>query len=73
MAKLVSVIETSAKRGDGTFGNPYRRVQQWWSTDGPLLAERDPWLDDELLRLTRGEPNDPLPALKAGLRGRYLD
>ncbi len=42
MAKLIQVIETSELRGAGVEGNPYRRVMQYFSADGTLLAEVDP-------------------------------
>jgi hypothetical protein len=29
-------------RGKGVEGDPYRRIVQYWSTDGKLLAEVDP-------------------------------
>lgn len=41
-AKLISVIETDLLRlGDGKE-DPIRRVTQYWSTDGVLLAQSDP-------------------------------
>lgn len=43
-AKVIQVIVTELEsRGDGSEGNPYRRVTQYWSFDGYLLAERDPY------------------------------
>jgi hypothetical protein len=41
-AKLIQVIEVSTTRGTGTQLDPVRTVTQYWSTDGELLAERDP-------------------------------
>jgi hypothetical protein len=41
MAKLVQVIEVEVSRGDGRE-RPIRRVTQYWSADGILLAEDDP-------------------------------
>jgi len=32
----------SALRGNGTEGDPFRYVIQYWSFDGCLLAEKDP-------------------------------
>ncbi len=41
-AKVILVIETSLElRGNGV-DDPYRRVTQYWSLDGKLLAEVDP-------------------------------
>ncbi len=41
-ARLLQVIETNLlRRGDGTEADPVRKVTQYWSTDGVLLAERD--------------------------------
>lgn len=43
-ARLIQVIETEIElRGKGTEADPLRRVTQYWSTDGQLLAERDPF------------------------------
>lgn len=40
--RMLQVIETDLeRRGDGTKDDPIRRVVQYWSTDGQLLAERD--------------------------------
>ena len=44
MARLIEVIETEDRRGDGTEGNPFRRIIQYWSKDGKLLIEMpDKW------------------------------
>lgn len=43
-AKLIQVIVTELElRGKGTEGSPLRRITQYWSTDGELLAEKDPF------------------------------
>lgn len=43
-ARLIQVIETTlTTRGEGVDGDPIRRVTQYWSTDGRLLAEVDTW------------------------------
>ena len=43
-AELIQVIRTSlTTRGKGVDGDPIRRVTQFWTTDGELLAEVDPW------------------------------
>lgn len=48
-ARVIQVIETDLElRGDGTHNAPFRRVRQYWTLDGTLLAEVD--------------PNDGLPA-----------
>lgn len=41
-AKVIQVVETKALRGNGTEGDPFRYVIQYWSFDGYLLAEKDP-------------------------------
>jgi hypothetical protein len=42
-AELIQVIRTDMEgRGKGVEGDPYRRIVQYWSTDGKLLAEVDP-------------------------------
>lgn len=41
--ELIQVIKTSLKViGAGTPRDPHRRVTQFWSIDGDLLAEVDP-------------------------------
>ena len=47
MPKVILVIESDALRGDGIYADPVRRVKQYYSLDGTLLAERDPWLEGE--------------------------
>lgn len=42
MAKVIQVIETEEKRGEGIADDPIRCVMQYWSLDGELLAENDP-------------------------------
>jgi len=42
-ARTITVIETNLeKKGAGTEEDPVRRITQYWSTDGRLLAEVDP-------------------------------
>ncbi|WP_132139803.1 hypothetical protein [Limosilactobacillus reuteri] len=40
-AELIEVIHTVATRGKGVHGDPIRNVDQYWSKDGELLAEKD--------------------------------
>ena len=41
-ARLIEVIVTNLElRGNGK-DDPYRRITQYWSLDGKLLAEVDP-------------------------------
>jgi hypothetical protein len=50
--ELMQVIRTTLTlRGDGTPEDPYRRIVQYWSTDGELLAEGD--------RYIINQPNQP--------------
>ena len=43
-ARVIQVIETSlVLRGKGVDGDPIRRITQYWTLDGKLLAEVDPW------------------------------
>lgn len=47
MARLKVVIEdTEVRRGNGTPGDPTRRVTVYYGTDGAVLAERDEWLEE---------------------------
>ena len=43
ITKLIEVIEVDFCRGKGNEIDPYRRVKQYFSKDGELLAERDSW------------------------------
>ena len=53
-ARLRTVIETDIdRRGSGEVWDPIRRVTQYWSTEGELLAEVDPGRRGALL-LVRG-------------------
>lgn len=48
-AELITVIRTTLTlKGKGTEDSPLRRVTQYWSTDGELLAEVDPMPDREV-------------------------
>jgi hypothetical protein len=41
--RVFQVIETNiAVRGKGTQESPLRRIKQYWTLDGELLAEHDP-------------------------------
>lgn len=43
MVRVLSVIETClVVKGTGREGDPLRRVTQYWSLEGQLLAEADP-------------------------------
>lgn len=42
MAKVIQVIEVETGRGKGTEDDVMRRVIQYWTLDGELLAEHDP-------------------------------
>lgn len=42
LAEEISVIHVIASRGDGTPENIVRNVDQYWSKEGHLLAEKDP-------------------------------
>jgi hypothetical protein len=45
-AVVMQVIRTDIElRGNGTTADPYRRVVQFWSFDGALLAEVDHWAE----------------------------
>lgn len=44
-AKAIQVIETTlTRRGAGFRDDPVRVVTQYWSLDGILLAEKDPFI-----------------------------
>jgi len=42
--RLIQVIETTlTRRGTGVAPDPVRVIRQYWSLDGELLAEVDPF------------------------------
>lgn len=42
-AKLIKVLVTTLTlKGNGKKDDPYRRITQYWSLEGELLAEVDP-------------------------------
>jgi hypothetical protein len=41
--EVIQVVRTNLeRRGKGVDGDPVRRIEQFWSLDGRLLAENDP-------------------------------
>lgn len=57
-ARMLQVIKTTTMQGAGTPESPIREVVHYWSFQGELLAERDPFLCDV--------PSDLTPPLPAG-------
>ena len=45
-AKLIHLIETTETHGDGTKTDPVRTAKSYWTLDGELLFQRDPYLGD---------------------------
>ncbi len=48
MAKLVMLIETEDRRGRGATDDPVRLVKQWFTVEGQLVVEHDPWLSESV-------------------------
>lgn len=46
-AKIIQVIQTVSRAGNGSESNPNRLVTAFWSFDGELLAVNDP-ISEEL-------------------------
>jgi hypothetical protein len=40
-SKVIEVIETTRMVGKGIVGDPYRRIFEYWTLDGNLLALKD--------------------------------
>lgn len=54
--KVIQVIETELLlRGNGEPGDPFRRVKQYYSLDGTLLAEVDQHLIDRMRQAVASE------------------
>ena len=45
-AEVIQVIQTRSKRGEGTKKDPVRIVTQYWDFEGHLLAENDPFFQN---------------------------
>jgi hypothetical protein len=46
--EVIQVVHTRLKkRGKGVEDDPVRRIEQYWSLDGTLLAEYDPFSGTE--------------------------
>lgn len=56
-SRVVQIIETTRCVGKGVEHDPIRRIVEYWSFDGTLLASSDP-LDDRVLGM-RGSPTKP--------------
>lgn len=53
-ARVIQVIETSLfRQGKGTEDDPHRIVKQYWSFDGELLCEIDPYLLERVKNIER--------------------
>lgn len=52
-AKVIQVIETISLKGSGTDDDPARVVKQFWSFDGELIAENDPFICEEYAKLSQ--------------------
>jgi hypothetical protein len=44
VAKVIQVIECHINRGKGIEKEPCRTVTQYWTLEGELLVEKDPWV-----------------------------
>jgi hypothetical protein len=45
--EVIQVVRTNiATRGEGIEDDPVRRITQYWSLDGELLAEVDSWASE---------------------------
>jgi len=46
-ARVIRVVETSSITGRGTFEDPVKKVRQYWSFDGKLLANSTSTIEPE--------------------------
>lgn len=45
--RIIEVVETTlTRRGKGVENDPVRIITQYWSRDGELLAEKDPFVEE---------------------------
>ena len=47
LSRVIQVIETLSLRGRGTEEDKCRMVRQYWSLEGKMLAEHDPWAKEK--------------------------
>ena len=40
-AKVIAIVETKSKKGDGTGESPYRTITRYWTLDGKLISEKE--------------------------------
>ncbi len=64
-AKVIQVIETTlTRRGNGdSIESPIRIITQYWSLEGKLLAEVDPWLRDQKIKNKLSIEEDHIPII----------
>lgn len=43
MSKLVALIQTEERRGEGVVGDPIRMVTSYWTPEGEKVFEMDEW------------------------------
>ena len=59
--EVISVIHVSSVVGEGTEEDPIRSIDEYFDTDGDLLARKDRWCSDGLYRSV-ATPKYPFPA-----------
>lgn len=52
-ARVIQVIETRSLMGGGEQRDPVREIKQFWDFDGHLIAESDPFIDEEYEELSQ--------------------
>lgn len=50
MSKLVALIQTEERKGEGVVGDPIRRVTSYWTPEGDKVFEVDEWKEQDTLR-----------------------
>jgi len=69
-ARVIEVVHTVTLEGDGTGEQAYREVDRYWSTDGKLLAENDPYMEvaipacNKLRHETLKDAEDYVPVIR---------
>jgi hypothetical protein len=58
--RVIQVIESDLFTvGQGTDEDPYRRVKQYYTTDGKLICQIDEWLNKRLMEKKQQKPAVP--------------
>ena len=68
MAKLIQLIHSVDHRGTGAPGDPIRHVEQLWTPEGVLIAERDQLTGQNVFTGVNPQPELHIDIVLGGMR-----